>query len=160
ASHHLSFIRDSTIMLPTVVAMLLFWVMVTGTSNAVNLTDGLDGLATGACVMVFGAFMFVNIWQNNQNCAIHDVPACYQVRDPLDLALVAAAITGACFGFLCWNASPAQIIMGDTGSLSLGGAMAGFAILTRTELLLLIIGGLFLGIPPSGVLPGGFFKAR
>jgi phospho-N-acetylmuramoyl-pentapeptide-transferase len=160
ASDHLSFIRDSTIALPSVIAMLLFWVMVTGTSNAVNLTDGLDGLATGACVMVFGAFMFVNIWQNNQNCATHQgVAACYQVRVPLDLALVAAAITGACFGFLWWNASPAQIIMGDTGSLSLGGAMAGFAILTRTELLLLIIGGLFVVITLSVMLQVGFFKA-
>jgi phospho-N-acetylmuramoyl-pentapeptide-transferase len=81
------------------------------------------------------------------------------VRDPLDLALVAAAITGACFGFLWWNASPAQIIMGDTGSLSLGGAMAGFAILTRTELLLLIIGGLFVVITLSVMLQVGFFKA-
>jgi phospho-N-acetylmuramoyl-pentapeptide-transferase len=159
ASDHLSFIRDSTIVLPTVVAVLLFWVMVTGTSNAVNLTDGLDGLATGACVMVFGAFMFVNIWQNNQNCAIHHVKACYQVRDPLDLALVAAAITGACFGFLWWNAPPAQMFMGDTGSLSLGGAMAGLAIMTRTELLLLIIGGLFVVVTLSVILQVGFFKA-
>jgi phospho-N-acetylmuramoyl-pentapeptide-transferase len=159
ASKHLSFIRDTTLVLPAVLAIVLFWVMVTGTSNAVNLTDGLDGLATGACVMVFGAFMFVNIWQNNQNCAIHHVRACYQVRDPLDLALVAAAITGACFGFLWWNAPPAQIIMGDTGSLSLGGAMAGLAILTRTELLLLIIGGLFVVITLSVMLQVGFFKA-
>ena len=159
ASHHLSFIRDSKLVLPTYVAILLFWVMITGTSNAVNLTDGLDGLATGACVMVFGAFMVVNIWQNNQNCAIHKVPACYEVRDPLDLALVAAAITGACFGFLWWNAPPAQIFMGDTGSLSLGGAMAGFAILTRTELLLLIIGGLFVVITLSVMLQVSFFKA-
>jgi phospho-N-acetylmuramoyl-pentapeptide-transferase len=159
ASRHLSFIRDTKLVLPAIVAVLLFWVMVTGTSNAVNLTDGLDGLATGACVMVFGAFMFVNIWQNNQNCAIHHVAACYQVRDPLDLALVAAAITGACFGFLWWNAPPAQIFMGDTGSLSLGGAMAGLAILTRTELLLLIIGGLFVVITLSVMLQVGFFKA-
>src|SRR3954464_13353695 len=123
------------------IAVLLFRVMVTGTSNAVSVADGLDGLASGACVMVFGAFMTVQIWQNNQNCAFHHVRACYQVRDPLDLALVSAAMTGACFGLLWWNAPPAQIFMGDTGSLSLGGAMAGLAILTRTELLLLVIGG-------------------
>jgi phospho-N-acetylmuramoyl-pentapeptide-transferase len=159
ASQNLSFIRDTTFVLPALVAFLLFWVMVTGTSNAVNLADGLDGLATGACVMVFGAFMFVNIWQNNQNCAIHHVKACYEVRDPLDLALVAAAITGACFGFLWWNAHPAQIMMGDTGSLSLGGAMAGLAILTRTELLLLLIGGLFVVITLSVMIQVGFFKA-
>jgi phospho-N-acetylmuramoyl-pentapeptide-transferase len=110
--------------------------------------------------MVFGAYMLINIWENNQNCATHPgVRACYEVRDPLDLAIVAAAITGACFGFLWWNAPPAQIFMGDTGSLSLGGAMAGFAILTRTELLLLIIGGLFVVITLSVMLQVGFFKA-
>jgi phospho-N-acetylmuramoyl-pentapeptide-transferase len=158
ASDHLSFIRDSEFVLPTVLAIALFWVMITGTSNAVNLTDGLDGLATGACVMVFGAYMLINIWQNNQNCAARPGPACYEVRDPLDLAIVAAAITGACFGFLWWNAPPAQIFMGDTGSLSLGGALAGFAILTRTELLLVILGGLFLVITLSVMLQVGFFK--
>ncbi len=68
------------------------------------------------------------------------------MRDPLDLAVVAAAITGACFGFLWWNASPAKIFMGDTGSLALGGALAGLAILTRTELLLALLGGLFVVI--------------
>ena len=98
-------------------------------------------------MMVFGAYMLVNIWQNNQSCASGRLdPAtdlCYNVRDPLDLAVVAAALTGACFGFLWWNASPAAIFMGDTGSLALGGAVAGLAILTRTELLLVILGGLF-----------------
>jgi phospho-N-acetylmuramoyl-pentapeptide-transferase len=158
ASDHLSFIRDSRFVLPMIVGMLLFWVMVTGTSNAVNLTDGLDGLATGACAMVFGAYMLVNIWQNNQSCATRPGPACYEVRDPLDLAVVAAAITGACFGFLWWNAHPAQIIMGDTGSLSLGGALAGMAIMTRTEFLLVILGGLFLVITLSVMLQVGFFK--
>ena len=159
ASRNLSFIRDLHFTLPTVVAMALIWVMITGTSNAVNLTDGLDGLATGACAMVFGAYMLVNIWQNNQSCATHSgTAACYQVRDPLDLALVAAAMTGACFGFLWWNAPPAQIFMGDTGSLSLGGALAGFAIMTRTELLLVILGGLFLVITLSVILQVGFFK--
>jgi phospho-N-acetylmuramoyl-pentapeptide-transferase len=158
ASDHLSFIRDSNLALPTLLALVLFWVMVTGTSNAVNLTDGLDGLATGACAMVFGAYMLVNIWQNNQSCASHAGPACYEVRDPLDLAVVAAALTGACFGFLWWNAPPAQIFMGDTGSLSLGGALAGLAIMTRTEFLLVILGGLFLVITVSVMLQVGFFK--
>ena len=74
------------------------------------------------------------------------------------LAVVAAAITGACFGFLWWNASPAQIIMGDTGSLALGGAMAGFAIMTRTELLLVIIGGLFVAVTLSVMLQVSYFK--
>jgi phospho-N-acetylmuramoyl-pentapeptide-transferase len=125
----------------------------------VNLADGLDGLATGASVMVFGAYTLVNIWQNNQNCATVGGANCYEVRDPLDLAVVSAAIMGACFGFLWWNASPAAIIMGDTGSLGLGGALAGLAILTRTELLLLIIGGLFVVITLSVMIQVSFFKA-
>jgi phospho-N-acetylmuramoyl-pentapeptide-transferase len=159
ASDHLSFIRDSKLVLPTIVAVLIFWVMVTGTSNAVNLADGLDGLATGACVMVFGAYMLVNIWQNNQACEPGSTALCYTVRDPLDLAVIAAAITGACFGFLWWNASPAAIFMGDTGSLALGGALAGFAILTRTELLLIIIGGMFVLETVSVMMQVTWFKA-
>src|SRR5690606_28680922 len=139
-----SFIRDyEGFALPTFIVVLLIWLIVTGTSNAVNLTDGLDGLATGASILVFAAYTLVNIWQNSQSCALVAGPKCYEVRDPLDLAVICAAITGACFGFLWWNASPAQIFMGDTGSLSLGGALAGLAVLTRTELLLVILGGLF-----------------
>jgi phospho-N-acetylmuramoyl-pentapeptide-transferase len=161
ASVHISFIRDwEWLTLPAVVVIVLMWVIITGTSNAVNLTDGLDGLAAGASMMVFGAYTFVNIWQNNQWCGQVDIAygRCYEVRDPLDLAIVSAAITGACFGFLWWNASPAQIFMGDTGSLSLGGAMAGLAILTRTELLLLVVGGLFVVETLSVMLQVGFFK--
>jgi phospho-N-acetylmuramoyl-pentapeptide-transferase len=160
ASTHISFIRDfSWLALPTVLVVVLIWLIVTATSNAVNLTDGLDGLATGASVMVFGAYTLVNIWQNNQSCRISPSGTCYEVRDPLDLAVVAAAIMGACFGFLWWNASPAQIFMGDTGSLSLGGALAGLAILTRTELLLIILGGLFVAITLSVMLQVSWFKA-
>ncbi|WP_067438373.1 phospho-N-acetylmuramoyl-pentapeptide-transferase [Nocardioides jensenii] len=161
ASTHLSFIRDSGFVLPSVLVVALIWVIVTGTSNAVNLTDGLDGLAAGASVMVFGAYTLVNIWQNNQWCGQNDITygRCYEVRDPLDLAIIAAAITGACFGFLWWNASPAQIFMGDTGSLALGGALAGLAILTRTELLLLILGGLFVVVTLSVIIQVGVFKA-
>jgi len=164
ASHHISFIRDyGGIALPTIVVMVLIWFIVTATSNGVNLTDGLDGLAAGASMMVFGAYMLVNIWQNQQSCASarlqpENADLCYTVRDPLDLAIVAAALTGACFGFLWWNASPAAIFMGDTGSLSLGGAVAGLAILTRTELLLIILGGLFVMITVSVMLQVGYFK--
>ena len=161
ASHYVSFMRDDLPgwSLPGFLIVALFLVMVAGTSNAVNLTDGLDGLATGACTMVFGAYTLVNIWQNNQWCALNPGPKCYEVRDPLDLAVVAAAITGACFGFLWWNASPAKIFMGDTGSLSLGGALAGMAILTRTEFLLVILGGLFVVQTLSVILQVGYFKA-
>ena len=159
-SHSISFIRDFSWELPAVLIVIWVLIMVAGTSNAVNLTDGLDGLATGASGMVFGAYVFVNIWQSNQSCSFdQDLAGCYEVRDPLDLAVVAAALTGACFGFLWWNASPAQIFMGDTGSLSLGGVMAGFAVMTRTELLLPIIGGLFVLQAVSVMLQVGWFKA-
>ncbi|KRF17398.1 phospho-N-acetylmuramoyl-pentapeptide-transferase [Nocardioides sp. Soil797] len=162
ASNHISFIRDlDAWVLPSVVVVLLIWVIVTGTSNAVNLTDGLDGLAAGASMMVFGAYTLVNIWQNNQWCGQADITygRCYEVRDPLDLAIVASAITGACFGFLWWNASPAQIFMGDTGSLALGAGLAGLAILTRTELLLVILGGLFVMVTLSVMMQVTYFKA-
>lgn len=161
ASRHISFIRDyEDLVLPAVVVVVLIWLIITGTSNAVNLTDGLDGLATGASVMTFGAYTLVNIWQNNQWCGQEDITygQCYEVRDPLDLAIVAAAITGACFGFLWWNTSPARIFMGDTGSLALGGALAGFAVLTRTELLLILLGGLFLVETLSVMLQVGYFR--
>ncbi len=159
-THAISVTRDVTgWRLP--LALLVVWVllMIAGASNGVNLTDGLDGLATGAAAMVFGAYVVINIWQSNQNCAFNPGPKCYEVRDPLDLAVVASALTGACFGFLWWNASPAKIFMGDTGSLSLGGAMAGFALMTRTELLLILIGGLFVMITASVILQVGYFKA-
>ncbi|WP_148614692.1 phospho-N-acetylmuramoyl-pentapeptide-transferase [Nocardioides rubriscoriae] len=160
ASDKISFLREiDWLALPAVVAVVLIWLIVTGTSNAVNLADGLDGLATGSCVMVFGAYMLVNIWQAGQSCENSPGPQCYDVRDPLDLAIIAAAITGACFGFLWWNASPAAIFMGDTGSLGLGGALAGFAILTRTELLLVILGGLFVLITLSSMIQTLVFKA-
>jgi phospho-N-acetylmuramoyl-pentapeptide-transferase len=159
ASRHLSFIRDfENVTLPAIVVILLILVMISGSSNAVNLTDGLDGLASGASTMVFGAYTLVNIWQNNQWCALNAGNKCYEVRDPLDLAAVAAALTGACFGFLWWNASPAKIFMGDTGSLSLGGALAGMAVLTRTELLLAVLGGLFVIQTLSVILQVGYFK--
>ena len=159
ASEKISFLRDiSWLALPMVLAILLFWLIIVGTSNGVNLADGLDGLAAGASTMVFAAYMLVNIWQSNQSCAVEGTALCYAVRAPLDLAIVAAALTGACFGFLWWNASPAAIFMGDTGSLSLGAALAGLAILTRTELLLVILGGLFVLETVSVMLQVATFK--
>ncbi len=160
-THAVSFTRDIPgWTLPTAVLIVWVLVLIAGTSNGVNLTDGLDGLATGTCAMIFGAYVIINIWQNNQNCATNPlVSKCYEVRDPLDLAVVASALTGACIGFLWWNASPAKIFMGDTGSLSLGGAIAGFALMTRTELLLVVLGGLLVAITMSVILQVGFFKA-
>ena len=74
--------------------LILIYIVVAGTTSAVNLTDGLDGLATGASILVFAAYTLVNIWQNSQSCALEAGAKCYEVRDPLDLAVVAAAITG------------------------------------------------------------------
>jgi phospho-N-acetylmuramoyl-pentapeptide-transferase len=159
ASTNISFIRDTSLALGAVLFVVWAFVMIAGTSNGVNLTDGLDGLATGTSVMVFGSYVLIGIWQFGENCARSDAPPnCYEVRDPLDLAVVAAAIMGTCFGFLWWNASPAKIFMGDTGSLALGGALAGIAILSRTELLLVLIGGLFVLIALSVIVQVGFFK--
>jgi phospho-N-acetylmuramoyl-pentapeptide-transferase len=159
ASTEVSFIRDTGLVLGPVLFVFWAYIMIAGTSNGVNLADGLDGLATGTSVMVFGSYVLMGIWQFNQNCALTAATnKCYEVRDPLDLAVVAAAIMGACFGFLWWNASPAKIFMGDTGSLALGGALAGLAITTRTELLLVLVGGLFVLIALSVILQVGFFK--
>jgi phospho-N-acetylmuramoyl-pentapeptide-transferase len=157
-STNLSFLRDTSIKLSLVV--LIIWVifMVTATSNGVNLTDGLDGLATGASVMSFLAFVLIGVWQFGQSCLEAQVVNCYQVRDPMDLAVLAAALAAACTGFLWWNTSPAKIFMGDTGSLALGGALAGLAISMRTELLLIALGGLFVLITLSVIIQVGYFK--
>ncbi|MBT2521651.1 phospho-N-acetylmuramoyl-pentapeptide-transferase [Arthrobacter sp. ISL-28] len=148
----------------TVLGAVLFvlWsnLIVTAATNGVNLTDGLDGLAAGAAVMVFGAYTLMGIWQSNQACGSprQAGSGCYSVRDPLDLALLAAIMSAALVGFLWWNTSPAKIFMGDTGSLAIGGAIAGFAILSRTELLLAFIGGLFVLITLSVIIQVGYFK--
>jgi phospho-N-acetylmuramoyl-pentapeptide-transferase len=159
ASRHLSYVRDlAPIGLGAIGFLVLAYVIISATSNAVNLTDGLDGLAAGASAMVFGAFTLISFLQFRNPCGTDPVGGCYDVRDPLDVALVAAAAMSACFGFLWWNASPAQIFMGDTGSLALGGLMAGLAIVTRTELLLVVLGGLFAMITLSGIIQTGWFK--
>ena len=133
-------------------------VMVAGTSNGVNLTDGLDGLATGAAILALAAYMIIGIWQLRNDCTVFLASNCYDVRDPQDVAIVAATVMGACTGFLWWNAPPAKIFMGDTGSLALGGVLAGLAIITRTELLLLLLGGLFVIITLSVAIQVGSFK--
>jgi len=166
ASTSISFLRDSALDLAfwgVAGGVILFIVwsnfLITAWSNAVNLTDGLDGLATGAALIFFGSYVVINIWQLNQSCANPDATAqCYEVRDPRDLAILASALAGACFGFLWWNASPARIFMGDTGSLAIGGAIAGMTILTRTEILGVIIGGLFVITVASSVIQIGYFK--
>jgi len=139
--------------------VILAYVIVAATSNAVNLADGLDGLATGASVMVLISYTLIGFWQFRHPCTAEVLSRCYTGRDDgLDLALVAFAAAGACFGFLWWNGSPARIFMGDTGSLSLGGLIAGLAILTRTELLLIALAGLFVIITLSVIIQVAVFK--
>jgi phospho-N-acetylmuramoyl-pentapeptide-transferase len=158
-SAYLSFLRDVGPAIGVLPFVLLLILQVAGWSNAVNLTDGLDGLATGATVLVLAAYALIANWQMRNACVGLTVTVhCYPVRDPLDMAVVAAAGVGACLGFLWWNAPPARIFMGDTGSLALGGVLAGLAVCTQTMLLLVILGGLFVIITLSVIIQVGFFK--
>lgn len=157
-SQYLSGVRETTIYLGTGLVIVWIVIMVMSASNGVNLTDGLDGLATGASIMTFLAFVLIGVWEFGQSCAISATSGCYAVRDPLDLAVLAAAFAGGCTGFLWWNTAPAKIIMGDTGSLALGGAIAGFAATLRVELLLIPLGGLFVIITMSVLIQTIYFK--
>jgi len=132
--------------------------VIVGASNAVNLTDGLDGLAAGSSVLGFAAYTLITFWQYRNACATSPGLGYYNVRDPLDLALIAAATAGACTGFLWWNAAPAQIFMGDTGSLAMGGLLATVAVCIRQEVLLVVIGGVFYLEALSVILQVGWFK--
>ena len=157
-SFQLSTVRDTSITLGAVFVIVWVALMVTATSNGVNLTDGLDGLASGASVLTFISFILIGVWEFGQSCAVAPGINCYEVRDPLDIAVLAAAFAGACTGFLWWNTSPAKIFMGDTGSLALGGALAGIAIMLRIELLLIPLGGLFVIITMSVIIQTLYFK--
>ncbi|TFV53957.1 phospho-N-acetylmuramoyl-pentapeptide-transferase [Geodermatophilus sp. DF01-2] len=160
ASEFVSYVRDiGPLFLGSIGFVVLAYLFIAGFSNAVNLTDGLDGLAAGCSAMVCGAYTIISFWQFTHDCTTEPIVGCYTVRDPLDVTLVAAAGLGACLGFLWWNTSPARIFMGDTGSLALGGLLAGLAIVTRTELLLVVLGGLFVAITLSVVIQVAFFRA-
>ena len=170
ATMNISFLRDfefSFLSWGLVIGSIAFavWVviMVTSTSNAVNLADGLDGLASGSAIFVVGSFVIINFWQFSQSCFRPDLDPdvaykCYDVRDPIDIAIIAAAIVGSLIGFLWWNTSPAKIFMGDTGSLAIGGALAALAILSQTELLLIILAGLFVIEAGSVIMNRTYFK--
>jgi phospho-N-acetylmuramoyl-pentapeptide-transferase len=158
ADAHLSFLRDFGPAIAIVPFVVWVVIIVAGTANAVNLTDGLDGLASGATMPVLAAYVLIGVWQERNDVTVSLSPLHYQIRDPLDLAVVAAAVLGACSGFLWWNAPPARIFMGDTGSLALGGVLAGLAICTKTQLLLVILGGLFVSVTMSDVIQIGSFK--
>lgn len=163
ASMYLSTTHDWGVKLPLVVVLLIIWFMVTATSNATNIVDGADGLLAGSAAMVFGAYALLSVWQSNQRCNSPRptviAEQCYPVRDPLDLAVFSATVAAACIGFLWWNAKPAKIFMGDVGSLALGGALAGLAIMSRTELLLAVIGGLFVLDTMTVLIQRYYFKA-
>jgi phospho-N-acetylmuramoyl-pentapeptide-transferase len=158
---NLSFIRDTGLKLGLAFYLWSF-LMVAASSNGVNLTDGLDGLASGSSALVLAAYAVIAFWEFRHSCFLQVPPeACYQniqVAAALDVAVVAAGALGAVAGFLWWNAAPARIFMGDTGSLAIGGLLAGLAIITDTQLLLLVLGGLFALVTTSVIIQVVAFK--
>ena len=144
-STELSFTRELGIDLGPWLYGLLVLFLLTAAANAVNLTDGLDGLVAGSSGLVFGAFVLIAFWQSRN-------PSFYQVEGAGDLAVVAGAVVGAVLGFLWWNAAPARIFMGDVGSQAIGGALAAIALLTNTQLLLILLGGLYMMTTISVIL--------
>ncbi|GAA1525002.1 phospho-N-acetylmuramoyl-pentapeptide-transferase [Agromyces terreus] len=170
ASTSISFIRDLPLdfmvfgtILGTIIYVIWICLITAAASNGVNVTDGLDGLAGGASVLAIGSFIIIGFWQFNQskfspNLNMADAYRAYDVRDPLDIAIVASAIVGGLIGFLWWNTNPAKIYMGDTGSLALGGALAALAIVSQTELLLVLIGGIFVIETGSVIVQRAYFK--
>ncbi len=145
ATTEIAFTRPLGIELPWWAYVLWVLVMLTAASNAVNITDGLDGLASGSAALVFGAFVIITFWQFRH-------PEFYAVVGTLEMAMLSAGLAGATLGFLWWNAAPAKIIMGDTGSQALGGAMAALALLSNTHLLLVVLGGLYVVETASVIL--------
>jgi phospho-N-acetylmuramoyl-pentapeptide-transferase len=137
-STNLSFTSEVSLTLGDVGWFAWAVVVVYATSNAVNLTDGMDGLAAGSATLSFGAFVIITFTEFRHPEIYGILPA-----QALDLAIFSAAFVGACAGFLWWNAAPARIFMGDTGSLAIGGALAGLALLSRTTFLLPAVGGLY-----------------
>jgi phospho-N-acetylmuramoyl-pentapeptide-transferase len=125
--------------------------LIYATTNGVNLTDGLDGLAAGSAIFVFSALMVIGFW----GFRYFDT---YQINHALDLAVVAAAMVGACAGFLWWNAAPARIFMGDTGSLAIGAGVACLVLTLNVHLLLPIIGALYVTESLSVILQVGSFR--
>ncbi|CED70488.1 phospho-N-acetylmuramoyl-pentapeptide-transfera se [Aliivibrio wodanis] len=138
--------------------ILLTYFVIVGTSNAVNLTDGLDGLAIMPTVFVAGGFAFIAWATGNVQFANYlHIP---HIPQASELVVVCAAIVGAGFGFLWFNTYPAQVFMGDVGSLALGGALGTIAVLVRQEFLLVIMGGVFVVETLSVILQVGSYKLR
>jgi phospho-N-acetylmuramoyl-pentapeptide-transferase len=144
-------INGSPIEMPVWLWGIFAVLLIVGFSNAVNLADGLDGLAAGSSAFVFGAFAIIAFWQFRH-------PDVYRVPQALDLAMLAVAMVGACTGFLWWNAAPARIFMGDTGSLAIGAGMASLALVMNLQLLLPILGALFVLITLSVIIQVASFQ--
>ncbi len=147
SSTTLSFTRYDSFGITMNVGLWVAWatLVIAGSANAVNLTDGLDGLAAGSSTFCFACLAVIGYWQFRHF-------SIYRVGDALDMALAAVALAGACLGFLWWNAAPAKIFMGDTGSLSIGSGLAALCLLMNLDLLLVIIGGLFVIVTLSVVI--------
>ena len=152
-STELSFTRIDTTGLDLGPVLWSLWaiLLILGSTNAVNLTDGLDGLAAGSSTLSFSAFVVIAFWAFRHQ----DI---YRYPQSLDLALVAAAMMGACAGFLWWNAAPARIFMGDTGSLAIGAGLAALALTTNTQLLLPVICGLYVAETLSVIVQVASFR--
>jgi phospho-N-acetylmuramoyl-pentapeptide-transferase len=141
-----------------IVAVLFIIFVITGSSNAVNLTDGLDGLAAGNLIMVSACFAFIAFLSNNIDIAGY-LNIVY-VEGSGEVGIFLSALAGACLGFLWYNGHPAQVFMGDTGSLALGGALGVSAVLLKKELLLGIVGGIFVVEALSVILQVASYKLR
>jgi len=148
--------KTAPIYLPMAAYVLLTVVTMVGSSNAVNLTDGMDGLASGCLVIVTGVFLLLSWVVGVENWAqFFNMPF---VDGTAGMTVLCAAMLGACLGFLWYNAHPAQVFMGDTGSLPLGGLLGYIAVVTRQEVLLVIAGGVFVMEAGSVILQIGYYK--
>jgi phospho-N-acetylmuramoyl-pentapeptide-transferase len=135
-------ISDASLNIPDFVYPVVIFLVIAGSSNAVNLSDGLDGLAAGCCAIVLLAYTAITFITTGEH----------------DLSLLSACLVGGCIGFLWFNSFPASIFMGDTGSLGLGGAIGAMAVMTQTEILLIITGGIFVIEALSVALQVATFK--
>ena len=136
---NISVVGDIAITIPAWFYFIWVFLLISGFSNAVNLTDGLDGLAAGSSSLALGAYTLIGFWMFRNSASYVTLGR----TEALDVAIISVAVLAACAGFLWFNAPPARIIMGDTGSLALGGLLAALALVTNTQMLLMIIGGLF-----------------
>jgi phospho-N-acetylmuramoyl-pentapeptide-transferase len=137
------------------VFVVLVILMITGFANGANFADGMDGLAAGSGALMFGAYTIIGFWQF-RNPSVYPFPTSI---DPAELAVIAAAMLGGLLGFLWWNAAPARIFMGDVGSNAIGAVLAALAILTNTQLLLIVVAGLYVAESASSALQILWFKA-